>query len=161
ALTIQKKWPKAIDAYKKALAIDPQNATNHGGFALLLATCPDPKLRDLRLAGEHARKAAGLQPQDVHAWQVLGWCQYRAGAWRESIEALDKACKLQAGTGDCGQWIVLALAHAKLAAQKGLTDKQREYHKAEARRRYEEANKQIDEWWRARPDHSVGQAIWD
>ena len=96
------------------------------------------------------------------AWQYLGWIHYRTGNWKSSIEALEKSCKLQpGGTGDAGQWIVLALAHARLAAQEGLPEKEREHHEAEARRRYDEANKIIDGWWRVRPGHAVGQAIWD
>jgi hypothetical protein len=92
----------------------------------------------------------------------MGWVQYRIGDWRASIEALEKSCKLQeGGTGDAGQWIVLALAHSRLVAQDGLLEKERDHHKAEARRRYEEANKQIDLWWSARPGDVIGQAIWD
>jgi hypothetical protein len=92
----------------------------------------------------------------------LGFCLYRTGNWRESIEALEKSCKLQpGGTGDAGQWIVLALAHARLAAQPGLPEKEREHHIAEARRRYEQADKQIDTWWRVRPGPYQGQDVWD
>jgi tetratricopeptide (TPR) repeat protein len=107
------------------------------------------------------REAVRLKPDDTMVWQFLGWAQYRAGAWRESIEALQKSCRLQAGTGDAGQWIVLALAHARLARQEGVPDKERRHHGAEARRRYGQADKQINGWWRVRPDHDVGQAIWD
>ena len=87
ALRSLEKWPAAIDAYRRAVELDPQ-----------------------------------CEP----AWQYLGWVQYRIGNWRASIEALEKSCKLQqGGTGDAGQWIVLALAHAKLAAQEGLPQKER------------------------------------
>jgi uncharacterized protein HemY len=131
-------------------------------MARLLATWPDAKLRDPRQAVEDAKEAVELQPKSFMALQVLGWAQYRAGAWRESIETLEKSCKLQAGgTGYAGQWIVLALAHAKLATQEALPDKEREYHNTEARRRHEQADKQIDSWWRARPGDASGQAIWD
>ena len=96
------------------------------------------------------------------AWQYMGWAQCRLGDWRASIEALEKSCKLQdGGAGDCCQWIVLALAHAKLAAQEGLPEKEREHHKAEARRRFDQADKQIDRWWRVRPGDAIGQAVWD
>ena len=49
----------------------------------------------------------------------------------------------------------------RLAARAGLPDKERQHHQAEARRRYEQADKQIDRWWRARPGHVTGQDIWD
>jgi tetratricopeptide (TPR) repeat protein len=110
---------------------------------------------------EYAKKAVELQPRSENAWQVLGWAHYRAGAWRESIETLEKSCKLhKRGTGDCAQWIVLALAHAKLAAQEGLPEQDRTRHHTEARRWYEQAVKQIDKWG-SRPSYATGQAILD
>jgi hypothetical protein len=77
------------------------------------------------------------------AWQYLGWIQYRAGNWKASIEALEKSCTLEKG-GDCGQWIVMSLAHGKLATQNELPEQERLRHKTEARRWYDQAVKQID-----------------
>jgi tetratricopeptide (TPR) repeat protein len=161
ALRKQQKPEEAIACFLKAIELDPRAAKPHFELATLLATRPAPKLRDRYLAVEHAKKAVELQRQSSYGWQVLGWAQYRAGAWRESIEALEKSCKLQSGTGDGGQWIVLALAHARLAVEEGVTDQEREHHKLEARRRYEEASKQIESWWSARPTERVGRAIWE
>jgi serine/threonine protein kinase/Flp pilus assembly protein TadD len=122
----------------------------------------DPKFRDPKLAIAAAREAVAHAPQSDLAWQYLGWIQYRAGDWRASIEALEKSCKLQSGgTGYFGQWIVLALAHAKLAAQDGLPEKEREQHRAEARRRFEQADKQIDARWQTSPGDPIGRAIWN
>jgi hypothetical protein len=89
----------------------------------------------------------------------LGWVRYRTGDWRASIEALEKSCQLESG-GDCAQWIVLALAHARIAGQKDLPAKEREQHQSQARRWYDQAVKQIDRW-RAPPGDATGQAIWD
>jgi tetratricopeptide (TPR) repeat protein len=161
----QGKADVALDAYRKAIELEPKNAHFRIWCAILLTTCPDPKFRDPREAVKHAKKAVELQPQDSLAWQVLGWAQYRAGDWRECIEALAQSCKLQpGGTGGHSQWIVLALAHARLAEQPGLPEKPRESHKIEARRWYEQADKSIDSKWRVRPGYHVGhlgQAIWD
>jgi serine/threonine protein kinase/Tfp pilus assembly protein PilF len=152
-----KEYDKAIECFRKAIDLDPNIANYH--FCLGNALRNQQKLPEAVLA---YRKATELDPNYAMAWQVLGWLQYRIGDWRASIEALEKSCKLQpGGTGDGGQWIVLALAHAKLAAQDGLPEKVREDHKIEARRRYEQADKQIDTWWRARPGDVGGQAIWD
>jgi tetratricopeptide (TPR) repeat protein len=162
ALGAQGKFEEAIVHFRQAIDIDPKQVTPRINMARLLATWPEPKLRDPRLAVEHAKEAVELQPKSFMALQVLGWAQYRAGAWRESVETLEKSCKLQAGgTGYAGQWIVLALAHAKLATQEGLPEQEREDHHTEARHRYEQADKQIDSWWRARPGDASGQAIWD
>ena len=43
----------------------------------------------------------------------------------------------------------------------GNEDATREQHAREFRRYYEQASKEIDQWWRARPSHIVDQRIWD
>jgi tetratricopeptide (TPR) repeat protein len=96
------------------------------------------------------------------AWQYLGWIYYRTGNWKSSIEALEKSCKLQPGSkGDAGQWIALALAHAQLSSQEDLPEKERADHSSQARRWYDQSNKQIDSWWRDRPNYDLGRGIWD
>src|SRR5262249_2531102 len=92
-----------------------------------------------------SKEAVELTPQSALAWQYLGWVQYRAGNWKPSIDALEKSCKLQ-NPGDCCQWIVMALAHGKLANEKELPEQERARHKAEARRWYDQAVKQINIW---------------
>jgi len=112
-----------------------------------LANHSKPELRDPKRAIELAQEAVALAPQSVQFWQSLGWIQYRAGNWTACIEALEKSCKLQAGgTGDCGQWIVMSLAHGKLAVDKELPEPERAAHKAEARRCYDQVVKQINTW---------------
>jgi tetratricopeptide (TPR) repeat protein/serine/threonine protein kinase len=165
----RKEYDKAIACFRTAIKLDPKQANTYRNlsFALTqkgwaLANCPDPKRRYPKRAVEALEEAVAVDPPSSMAWQYLGWAQYRAGNWQASIEALEKSCKLQkGGTGDAGQWVVLALAHTRLAAQQGLTEKQRAHHRQEARRRYEQADKQIDRWWRVRPGHEGGQAIWD
>jgi serine/threonine protein kinase/Tfp pilus assembly protein PilF len=169
ALYLQGKLDEAITCYRKAIELDPKiaidrtklsNALVNEGWNL--ANHPDAKLRDPKRAVELGKEGIELAPKSSQALQYLGWIQYRAGNWKASIEALEKSCKLQpGGTGDHGQWIVLALAHARLAAQADLPAKEREHHKSEARRRYEDADKLIDSGWRVRPGHAMGQDIWD
>jgi hypothetical protein len=151
------------------MKIDRNNVTAHRNLTVALGNkgwdlinSPDPKRRDHQRALEAVQEGVKCNPQSDVPWQYLGWVQYRIGDWRASIEALEKSCKLQkGGTGDAGQWIVLALAHAKLAAQEGLPNKEREHHKTEARRWFDQADKLIDRWLRARPGDVIGQAIWD
>ena len=88
------------------------------------------------------------QPSNI-AWQFRGWVLYRLGDWKASVEALEKSCQLGNG-GDAGQWIVLALAHAKLATQNGASPSERAQHLSESSRRYEAAIKQIDNLMRTR-----------
>src|SRR5262249_42456290 len=108
--------------------------------------------------------AVQLDPSSVIVWRCLGWCHYRTGNWRDSVEALEKSCKLQrGGTGDCGQGIVLALGHARLAAEPGAGAEGGEDRPAGGRGRYEQADKQIDGWWpRSTDDPELcSPAIWD
>src|SRR5262249_34742614 len=136
-----KEYDKAIECFRTAMKLDRNNAQTRGNLSVALGNkgwtlvnSPDPKLRDPKRAIEAVHEAVKLTPRSVVAWQNLGWVQYRIGNWRASIEALEKSCKLQAGgTGYPSQWIVLALAHARLAAQESLPEKERAHHQAEAR----------------------------
>src|SRR5690606_28969809 len=96
--------------------------------------------RDTTGALAAARETVELDSLSVHAWQNLGWVEYRAGNWDASIEALEKSCELQTG-GDCCQWIVMALAHEQLAVDAKLSEAERSRHQAEGRRLYTEAAK--------------------
>jgi serine/threonine protein kinase/Tfp pilus assembly protein PilF len=162
-------YEKAIDCFRKAIALDPKYASAHRNLSNALTqlgwtmvNSPDPKRRAPKRALEAVTEAVEHTPKSDETWQYLGWVQYRASNWRASIEALERSCNLQkGGMGNAGQWIVLALAHARLAAQDGLPEKEREQHRTEARRRFEQADRQIDSAWRVRPDGSIGQAIWD
>jgi len=164
-----KDHDQAIECFRKAIEIDPDYADAYGNLGIVLskkgwdlANSPDPKLRDPKRAVELGKEAVEIAPHLPQSLQRLGWIQYRTANWKASIEALEKSCQLEkGGTGDGGQWIVLALAHAKLAAQDGLPEKEREHHRTEARRWYDQADKQIDGRWRVRPGDVFGQAIWD
>jgi tetratricopeptide (TPR) repeat protein len=99
--------------------------------AALLANGPDPKLRDPREAVKLARKGIALEG---HAgwWQTLGWAYYRTGAWKESIQALEKSIELNPPGADPDQWLFLAMAHWQLG------------HQEEARRWYDRAAEWIE-----------------
>jgi tetratricopeptide (TPR) repeat protein len=165
----QDKFDDAIALLLNAIELYPDDASsldtsawtlNH--IAWNLATHADPARRDPDRALTLARKGIEHAPHSHMAWQYLGWIYYRTGNWSSSIEALEKSCKLQPGNkGDAGQWIVLALANAKLSSQADLPAKEREHHNAQARCWYDQADEQIDSWWRGRPDYDPGQGIWD
>src|SRR5262249_22459647 len=123
-----REYDQAIVCFRKAIENDPKYSTASRNLLVALAAKawdlannPDPQLRDLKGAIETVKEAVEVDPNSARPWQSMGWVQYRAGDWRASIEALEKSCKLQkGGTGDSGQWIVMALAHARLAAQEDL-----------------------------------------
>jgi eukaryotic-like serine/threonine-protein kinase len=150
-LTAQGKLDEAIACYRKAIELAPNSARSREALGLALAkkgwdlaSSPEPKHRDIQRAVEASNEAVEVTPQTSLAWQYLGWVRYRAGDWNASIEALERSCKLQpGGTGDFGQWIVMSLAHEKLSSGQSGSEQERDRHKAEARRFYDQAVKQI------------------
>ena len=112
---------------------------------LAIGQLPRPEAPDPKRALETSKEAVELAPQSLIDWQTLGWVQYRAGNWKASLETLEKSCKLQ-NSGDSGQWIVMSLAHWRLANEKELPEQERDRHKTEASRWYDQAVKEIDSW---------------
>jgi serine/threonine protein kinase/tetratricopeptide (TPR) repeat protein len=167
ALSRLKRLDDALVHYRKAFELDPKDAdvcrilsSTLGQKGWDLVAHPDPKARDPERALGIVREAVEIDSRSAFAWQSLGWVRYRVGNWRGSVEALEKSCGLWHG-GSSTQWVVLALAHARLAAQDGLPEKERAHHQAEARRRYEQADKEIDKEWRSRPEDLFDGAVWD
>jgi serine/threonine protein kinase/tetratricopeptide (TPR) repeat protein len=135
---------------------------SHLDIALLALCSPDAAKRNAQTAAQNARRATELSPKIAGPWRARAWAYFCMGEFHETIAALEKSCTLQeGGKGDAGQWIVLALAHGKLALRPGNDDAVREQHSREFRRYYEQASREIDQWWRARPSHIVDQRIWD
>ncbi len=129
-----------------------------------LALCsPEPAKRNAEIAAQKCAKSHRVvAPESAKAWRALGWAHYCMGKFHETIAALEKSCAVQeGGKGDAGQWIVLALAHGKLALRPGNDERARKQHATEFRRYYEQASKEIDLWWHARPSQIVDQRIWD
>src|SRR5262249_34214301 len=91
-VALQKKGrvDEAIASYQQAIRLKPDHAIACSNLASLLANAPDPKLRDPAEAVRLGRKAVQLLPDDAKGWQILGWAHYRNGAWKDSIEALNK-----------------------------------------------------------------------
>jgi tetratricopeptide (TPR) repeat protein len=58
---------KAVADFAEALRLEPRSAQAHADFALLLATSADAKVRDVRKASEHARRAVELAPEKEKA----------------------------------------------------------------------------------------------
>jgi tetratricopeptide (TPR) repeat protein len=153
------KLDEAIAYFRKACDLKEKDVNAHTNLgdslrelAWRLANDPDASLHDPKRAIEVCEEAlkacqevVELAPQSINAWQFLGWAQYQAGNWKASLESLEKSCKLQNG-GDCGQWIVMSLAQAKLASAENLGDEERTRHTGEARRWYDQAAKQISGW---------------
>jgi tetratricopeptide (TPR) repeat protein len=92
-------------------------------LAWSLATSVEPRLRNPQAAVELAEKAVAATPNDGSIWNTLGVAKYRAGNWRDAIEALQKSMELRDG-GDAYDWFFLAMAHWQL----GHKDKAHEWY---------------------------------
>jgi tetratricopeptide (TPR) repeat protein len=117
-------WDHAVADYAGVVSLWPKNPDCHNDLAWLLATCPDPMIRNPRRAVELAGKAVALAPRHGQFWNTLGVAQYRAGDGKAAVAAFDKSMELRAG-GDAFDWFFLAMTQQKLGDP------------AEARKRYD------------------------
>ena len=70
---------------------EQQNRDALNALAWLLATAPEPALRDSDQALTFAMAASRQAPEDYQVLNTLGVAYYRAGQWQAAIETLDKS----------------------------------------------------------------------
>jgi tetratricopeptide (TPR) repeat protein len=95
---------------QKAFAMDPDNLSGINTLAWILATCPDPTLRDATRAVALAKRAVEKSPEGAD-WNTLGVSYYRAGDWRAAIEALETSMNHEPGVNSAYNCFFLAMAH--------------------------------------------------
>ncbi len=113
-LTASGRPEEAENFYRRLLEVKPKNALAHNGLAWMLATSPDPKFRDGKRAVELAKKAVELDPKHGYYWNTLGVAHYRAGEWKDAIDALKKSEELLKGEMFSFDAFFLAMAHWQL-----------------------------------------------
>jgi tetratricopeptide (TPR) repeat protein len=79
---------EAVEAWRRALAVFPDDAELQNDTAWHLATHSDAKLRNAEEAVRRAEKAVEMAPNDANFRNTLGVARYRAGDWRGAVEAL-------------------------------------------------------------------------
>ena len=82
-------WQGAVESYKKALELEPGNATIYIRYSTTLADVGRYK-EALPLAD----KAVELDPVSISSLHNLGWCNLLAGNYQKSIDAFGKALEL-------------------------------------------------------------------
>jgi len=82
-------WNGAINSFKKALKLDPGNATIYIRYSTILAD-----LGRHREALPLADKAIQLDPVSISSLHNLGWVNFLAGNYKKSSDAFGKALEL-------------------------------------------------------------------
>jgi tetratricopeptide (TPR) repeat protein len=103
---------RAQDAYRAALTLDPGSSSHTDQVAWILATCPDPTIRDPRRALDLARRAVALAPKAAGAWRTLAAALEANGEPRAALEAMDRRRVLGDGSMGTG-WDELVLARVR------------------------------------------------
>jgi tetratricopeptide (TPR) repeat protein len=116
-------WGLALartDAGAQAVAVWEQGVQQAADMATVakeasefLLDSTDPPVQNPEPAVCLAQKAVALAPQSGICWSTLGAACYRAGQWRETVDALEKALPLQS-EGASVDGFFLAMAHWQL-----------------------------------------------
>jgi serine/threonine protein kinase/tetratricopeptide (TPR) repeat protein len=116
-------YHRAADQWGRLVHDFPSSPGHARDLAWLLATCPQPSVRDPAGAVEWGRRAVSQAPRGGDCRRALGAALVGAGDWRGAIAELDQAVALRSG-GDGREWLLLSLAHARLGEQ----DRAREWY---------------------------------
>ncbi len=98
ALTQQGNSSGAVEHYRAALRLNPQLPGALKELAWILATHPDPKLRDGAEALRLSTQATHLAATDATAWDIRAAACAEAGQFTEAISAAKKALELANAT---------------------------------------------------------------
>lgn len=99
ALVMQNKGAEAIEAYGQAVRLDPDSTTALNDLAWILATHPDPKLRDGREAVLLAERACKLsQGRAARFLGTLDAAYAEAGRFADAIATAQKTYELAKAT---------------------------------------------------------------
>ena len=92
---------EAMAEFQKALAIEPDSFEMLNNLAWLLATCPDPQVRDGTRAVQLAEHACDLtRYQKTMSIGTLAAAYAEAGRFDEAIKTAQKACVLAKQSGE-------------------------------------------------------------
>jgi serine/threonine-protein kinase len=84
----------AIQHYRAVLRLDSRNIPALRELAWLLATDPDPQLRNGPEAIRLAAQATQLVPGDAAVWDALAAAQAESGQYAEAVNSANKAIEL-------------------------------------------------------------------
>jgi tetratricopeptide (TPR) repeat protein len=103
-------YQQIVTDYTRQSAFPSVRAHALNDLTWLLATCPDPQVRDLDRALRLAGEAARLYADDGRVVNTLGVVYYHAGQYRKAIDTLQRSRKLLHYQGDSYNTFYLAMA---------------------------------------------------
>ncbi len=144
------EWFRQSASIYEALAAEPRSAqeankrlaVTRAARAVLLLTCPDPRIQNAAEAIRSAQSSTELDRSNPECWITLGVLEHNAGHPHAAIGAIQKAMWLRNG-GDAREWFLMAEAHAKAGDQ---GEAKRWFDKAAS---WMEANRPDDSYLRA------------
>lgn len=100
-------WDKAIDAYRKAIAVDASNVEAYNALGVTLAQSGRPADAEITL-----RQAVALAPDRSHVLNNLGYVLLLAGKNDDAVAILKAALARDSGNAGAAANLQLALARA-------------------------------------------------
>jgi serine/threonine protein kinase/tetratricopeptide (TPR) repeat protein len=112
---------EAVQRHEKTLELrtaqlppkHPDTLKSLNALAWILATAPDPKVRDPGRALQLAKQATAGAPDNGGYLNTLGIASYRAGDWEATVKTLTRSMNLRK-SGDASDFLFLAMAHWRL-----------------------------------------------
>ncbi len=81
----------AIEAYRQAISVQPEDHTSYSGLALIYWG----RLHKYKEAIEYMKKAIDLEPTEWELHKGLGTCYSAIGLYHEAIDSFDQSLKLK------------------------------------------------------------------
>lgn len=137
----QKKWDDSIATLQKALALDPRDATLHGGLGRVYM-----QKRDFPDAEKEIKAALEIDRSNLAYWKDLSSTYYLAGNFPAAISTLDLIAKAE--TPGPGEWFIRALCYDKLNQPKPALEAYQKFLELDK-------NKNPDQVWQAQQRSKV------
>jgi tetratricopeptide (TPR) repeat protein len=109
---------EALRQYRQAQGLDPaREPVILNAIAWILATAPDPELRDPEEAVRTAERAVLLAPDNVYLRNTLGVSYYRAGRYEDAVRELRTSRRFQGEQYLAHDGLFLAMACFRLGRE--------------------------------------------